>query len=222
MAFGEERTQSGSRAFVRAVFALIEGGVFGLKQVAITLSEHGQGQFSEAEMAMLKDELYDLDKKGRATVQPKFVPLPKNIRFAFEACGRAYNTSYVLPVNDSGWHSFQEALKVRNRLTHPKSIDDLQLTEKELEQASEAAKWFLRQHAQLTATIERTVHGIANEMLTRLLAYPFLNPLISAHEINYSEPYKQLLIYALNQAANLGRYIRAVSSTLAQMLLFRD
>jgi hypothetical protein len=53
---GETKTDSASRSLVRAVFALIEGNIFNLKQMALNLSTHGRGNFSKAELAMLVDE----------------------------------------------------------------------------------------------------------------------------------------------------------------------
>jgi hypothetical protein len=55
LASGKDKTNSGSRSFVRAVFALIEGSVFNLKQIALALSKHGKGSFSQAELVMLEE-----------------------------------------------------------------------------------------------------------------------------------------------------------------------
>jgi hypothetical protein len=41
LALGKNKTDAGERAFVRAVFALIEGGVFGIKQVALFSAKRG-------------------------------------------------------------------------------------------------------------------------------------------------------------------------------------
>lgn len=153
LAMGEGKTDSGSRSFVRAVFALIEGGVFNLKQIALKLSEHGKGNFSKAELLMLEEITYDLDERGKAQAQTKFIRLPRNIKFAFEAAARAFGTSYVLNVGDSGWSSFQEALKIRNRITHPKSIEDLQLSGQDVDEVEAAARWFLRNQTSVIQTL---------------------------------------------------------------------
>src|SRR6476619_7229545 len=69
------KTESGERSFVRAVFAMIEGSVFNLKQIALALSKHGKGNFSQAELVMFEEVSYDLDDKGITKSQVKFIPL---------------------------------------------------------------------------------------------------------------------------------------------------
>ena len=90
LASGENKTESGERSFVRAAFAMIEGSVFNLKQMALALSKHGKGGFSQAELVMLEEVSYDLDDKGTTKSQIKFIPLSRNIRFAFSSAARAF------------------------------------------------------------------------------------------------------------------------------------
>src|SRR5690349_21659229 len=61
LATAEDKTESAERSFVRAAFAMIEGTVFNLKQIALALSKHAKGGFSQAELAMLQEVSYDLD-----------------------------------------------------------------------------------------------------------------------------------------------------------------
>jgi hypothetical protein len=144
---GDNKSDCGNRTFVRAVFALIEGGIYGLKQVALQLSKHERGNFTPAEVALLEDKSYDLDDKGRAQERTKFVPISSNIKFAFAALARAYPVNYTLKTDGKGWDAFQAALKTRNRITHPKTVDDLKLTDDEVQQSADAATWFLKNHA---------------------------------------------------------------------------
>jgi len=153
---GEHKTDSASRSFVRCVFALIEGTVFNLKQTALTLHRHGKGKFSQAELAMLEDISYELNDKGEAKEQVKFLPLTKNIRFAFSAATRAFQVEFELLVDDAGWSTFRDALVIRNRITHPKCIDDLRLSDDEIQIVTDAGTWFLHnQHTLMRKLVDR-------------------------------------------------------------------
>ena len=153
---GEHKTDSASRSFVRCVFALIEGSVFNLKQTALTLHRHGKGKFSQAELAMLEDVSYELSDKGEAKEQIKFIPLTKNIRFAFSAATRAFQVKFELVVDDEGWSTFKDALGIRNRITHPKSIEDLKLSDEEVQTVTDAGSWFLHnQHTLMRKLVDR-------------------------------------------------------------------
>src|SRR5437773_6650809 len=102
LAFGNCKTESGGRAFVRAVFALIEGGVFGLKQIALH-SPMGKDKFSQSEITLLQEKTFELDDNGSARELTKFIPLIKNIKFAFAASARTHGVNYKLDTNTIGW-----------------------------------------------------------------------------------------------------------------------
>jgi len=166
LASGENKTDSGERSFVRAAFALIEGSVFNLKQIALALSKHGNGGFSRAELVMLEEVSYDLDDKGTTKSQVKFIPLPKNIKFAFSAAARAFRVAYELKVDDGGWNAFKDALVIRNRITHPKSIDDLKLSEKEVQTVADATEWYLRVQRQLIQKMMARMQTLKDKLET--------------------------------------------------------
>jgi hypothetical protein len=149
LALEENKTDCNKRAFTRAGFAMIEGNVFNLKQIALKLSEHGKGNFSTAELAMLEEHNFSLKDNGKAEVQIKFIALAPNLRFAFSACARAFGVQHELKVDDEGWQSFQEALRIRNRITHPKSVEDLHLSEKDVDHVEASVRWFLRNKGNL-------------------------------------------------------------------------
>lgn len=142
MPIGEESHDIAFRAILRTAFAYMEAMIFCLKSIALKLSVFGLGQFSPAEIAMLGEYSYELDDKGRAKTQVKFIPLLKNIRFAFEAGRRALHLRFTLNVGDARWDSFQKALEIRNRITHPKIPDDLHLSEEDLAHIKSAFNWF--------------------------------------------------------------------------------
>jgi hypothetical protein len=143
------------RAYIRAVFASIEGHTFALKQLALRQSEHDRGDFSDAELAMLREEAFDLNEVGQAYSQPKFLQLPKNVRFSFEVCSRPFGFRYQIDVSSQGWNTFRQAIKVRNRLTHPKSIEDLHISDSDILCVAETAHWYLNHQKELIKGIDK-------------------------------------------------------------------
>jgi len=158
------KTESAERSFVRAVFAMIEGSVFNLKQIALALSKHGKGNFSQAELVMLDEVSYDLDDKGITKSQVKFIPLPKNMRFAFSSAARAFGVAYELKVDDAGWNMFKDALLIRNRITHPKSSDDLKVLDKEVQIVTDAAEWFLKAQRELVEKLMARMQRLKEQL----------------------------------------------------------
>jgi len=155
---GEENNDTAVRTYLRGLFAWVEATIFGLKGIALKMSEH-KTLFSPAELAMLQEQTYDLDEKGNIKLQPKLIPLTKNLRFAFSTCSRAFSIANTLNVGDARWDSFQKAIEMRNRITHPRTPEDLHLSDEDFEQIKFALFWFSENYRTLitefTARLEK-------------------------------------------------------------------
>jgi hypothetical protein len=160
---GQEDNEMAVRAVLRTLFAWVEATVFALKRIALKTTEHKE-LFSPAELAMLHEHSYDLDEKGKAKIQTKFIPLPKNLRFAFESCSRAFGIRNTLDVGNTGWDSFQKAIEMRNRITHPRTPEDLHISDEDFAQIELAISWF-----------SHNVRELINQLVARLerLKKPF-------------------------------------------------
>ena len=130
-------------AYVRAVFALLEGMTYAMKQVALDYRWHLRNPFSDTEVAILQEKNYSLNDTGQVSVRTANLPFLPNLRFAFYAFCKSHNASYSLPVTGKGWHALQHALRVRHRLMHPKSADDLLVKNAEMEDVDTAFRWFV-------------------------------------------------------------------------------
>jgi hypothetical protein len=154
----EENNDTVVRTYLRGLFAWVEATIFGLKRIALKMSGHKK-LFSPAELAMLQEQTYDLDEKGNIKLQPKLIPLTKNLRFAFATCSRAFGIANTLNVGDARWDSFQKAIEMRNRITHPRTPKDLHLSEQDFEQIKLALFWFSENYRTLitefTARLEK-------------------------------------------------------------------
>ncbi len=142
-------TQLNRRAFVRSLFALIEGGTFLLKQYALEINKmgitkKGVGHFSQAELALLQEEQYDLTDKGEVRTQQKFLRPTENVRFTFSALAKAQKLSHKPDVSGEGWQSFKKAINIRNRITHPRRESDLEITDGELKIIRKAFAWYVK------------------------------------------------------------------------------
>jgi len=149
----ETDSQFWRRTYVRTLFALIEGVTYRFKRAALACFEDRMNrspnskvrypiQLSDADNAMLREQIFDLDDKGQSYSQTKFIPLSKNLRFAFASLARAYEVNFAFDLNSAEWSSFQQALAIRNRLAHPKASTDLFVSDEELLNAKNTFNWF--------------------------------------------------------------------------------
>jgi len=134
---------SARRSAIRAMFAAIEGGIAHIKQMLLLDAEIAPGSCSPAEMALLREENYSVDERGNSRTRPQFISLPQNIRLTVRLFRKLHGDALDPEFGHPGWQSLGEALKVRHRLTHPRSKEDLAVTTDELQSAFVGFMWFL-------------------------------------------------------------------------------
>jgi hypothetical protein len=153
------------RTAVRAIFALIEGVVYRMKQLAYEVHAYEGTLLPSADVAsLLLEESYELNDKGVAITRPNYPQIEKNIKFAFASVARAYNITYQLNFGDVRWDAFKKTLKVRNRLTHPKNTQDLIVSDEEAAIMMVAYIWFLSSMKALVDEIGASLTFRAQEL----------------------------------------------------------
>jgi hypothetical protein len=132
------------RTFVRALFAAIEGVNHRLKHLALNVDDIAPFDFTLAERAMLLEESYDIDDSGKAVVTKSKLRTANNLLFSLKIFARAFRVTYEIDKSSGEWNSFRDALKIRDRITHPKSFDDLIISDEEAETIRKTANWYIK------------------------------------------------------------------------------
>ena len=153
------------RIFYFFTFASIEGLTFQMKQVALKAATCFGVVFTPAEISFIKEEAYSLDDNGKIIASTPFIKIKNNLRFAFRIFAKAYKKSYELKVDGKGWESFQKAIKIRNRLVHPKSLDDLIIGSKECEILFEVNNWYSDAFADLASIVEEATTELEKTLI---------------------------------------------------------
>lgn len=139
----ETDSQFSRRAYIRSIFAYIEGSVWILKQTCLKAKPFsGVRRMSPIEYALLVEETYDLKSNGEPKAQSKFLRLPDNIKFTFKVVNKLFQSNIDLGVGKDEWSKFQCALKIRHRITHPKNTKTFEISDKEIELCKEVCSWF--------------------------------------------------------------------------------
>src|SRR5262249_32315497 len=128
---------------IRSLFALIEGCTFRLKQMTISLGKGLSVEFSSGELVYLTEQQSHLDDNLRMTERRVYIPLQKNVRFAFYMLAKTCGVPFSLNTSGSGWHAFRTSIKIRDRLMHPKHERDTIIMEDEMIAVSKTSKWFI-------------------------------------------------------------------------------
>ena len=129
------------RAYVRAALAGIEALTYILKQDALRRGTARPGIYSAAELAVLREEAYSLNSKGKAYATAKFVPVPDNFRFAVDMLMHGILPGFKLHVGVAEWECLRRAVAVRNRIVHPKATTDFAVADSDLSDVHTAFLW---------------------------------------------------------------------------------
>jgi hypothetical protein len=134
-------SQTHKRAYVRSVFAFIEGVLHRTKietlHIGILL-----GSISSYELVVLEGARLEVDDKGRVTYKPLYPAFLNNVQFTFRTFSKSIGSSFELNTTGQGWKNLRRAVKVRDRLMHPREATDLQVSDAEIEATKKAFEWF--------------------------------------------------------------------------------
>lgn len=119
------------RSAVRAAFAAIEGLVSATKGLVLEPLHAVRPHYSDAEIALLREQTYSLTSKGDAVAQPRFLRLEENLRFVWKMFVKEWGIDLDVDFQGDGWVAFCSSVKVRNRITHPRTPSELEVTDAE-------------------------------------------------------------------------------------------
>jgi hypothetical protein len=132
------------RAWARAIFALIEADIHIVKSRCLHLCESGKAELPAAEIAMLREEHYQVEGDGRVRTTAARIRAESNMRFAFRVASEvAQVKKWSADFGARGWAAYKRALKIRDRLMHPKRPGDLKLSKEEIGSVMSAYEWFV-------------------------------------------------------------------------------
>jgi hypothetical protein len=150
-----DRSPFALRTYVRSFFAYVEAWAYLTKQLVLEEPVLHVVSPNQAEVALLREEAYDVSDSGEAVTRiDRFIPLDRNIRFVFAVAAHCFGSTYKLDVSGRGWQAFREAIRIRNRLMHPKLPTDLALSDSEFQAVKDAQLWFWRVAVELQESAE--------------------------------------------------------------------
>ena len=96
------------------------------------------------EICALADQSFEVNDRGEIDLKPLKTNLIRQLLFAIRMFSKCKGNEVFNPKEVQGWGDLQAAVKVRDRVTHPKRSEDLEVTEAEMNSAVEAYRWLVR------------------------------------------------------------------------------
>jgi hypothetical protein len=141
---GDER-DFWARTHTRAVFAAIEGACecFG-RQAFVAEANKIHQEVSLGKLSVLAGETYFVTDQGEIRAQNLRMPFLAGLLLSLNSYAEAQGASHRTIKGDQ-WHRVRAAVEVRDRITHPKNLKSLGITEGEVEDIDFTLKWFLNE-----------------------------------------------------------------------------
>lgn len=131
-------------SFLDSAWAIVEGSLTTMGSYMMDGESIGGWLLTEEERACFASEL-------PGSCQPKKGGRPKlteRVKITFKAGARIFGTPTLVDFSGSGYQSFCRAIKVRDRLVHPKQSTDMELGDHDLDDIAAARDWFVDASAQ--------------------------------------------------------------------------
>lgn len=90
----------------------------------------------------MAQQSYTVDKQGNVEPVPRFLPLTTAIRLVVQIV-RRYRPTYNVDFGHPGWANLNHAIEVRNRLVHPKTLEDLTVSDTDIQKTMSGFCWIL-------------------------------------------------------------------------------
>jgi hypothetical protein len=132
------------RTFIRASWAMIEGVVFCLKRLTLRACELGNVDLLPDEHFFLSELRFVVDPAGAAKKITRREDTLSNIKRSLEIAGLRFDLAWKPNFGNKGWRDLAHSLKLRHRLTHPKSTAGCEVSDDELTVHMAAFEWFIQ------------------------------------------------------------------------------
>jgi len=160
----QEASAANRRAFIRAVFAFVEGCTYRFKLLALSYATHRSNSLSIGEISVLSGQTFRVDDSGRIRVRRLQISPSANLQMTTRLAARCFNVDTPKPTDSKrGWNRFNKAVQLRNRITHPNAAAELAVSDAELQLVNHAFIWSVSILALLlTAVLEKLVGEVAS------------------------------------------------------------
>jgi hypothetical protein len=134
-------TLADRRNLLRTMVSAAEGATWVYRTHIFSTAKEMDATNPLMEMAFAEAS-FSVSEKGEIIPQARFVSLTAAIRMATRVA-QSLHPDVDVDFGCSGWNHLRGAIVARNRITHPKNMDDLSLSKQDIQNAKEGFFWLL-------------------------------------------------------------------------------
>lgn len=134
-------SQCWRRALCRSLFSMMEGLNSWLKRYAAEI--YWPGIVDNEMKQRLLDRRTIVDRDGRAKEVSVFKPFAENFFYAFDTFAWTAGSDFCPDRNSREWTLLTQCIRARNRIVHPRTSEDLMISDEEARALRVLAEWYI-------------------------------------------------------------------------------
>lgn len=134
-------TQATRRDLIRTMFAAIESASWEYREHVRSVATDLESLPPLVELA-LSEKTYRVAENGEIDEQVRYISIPAMIRLTTRLAENIC-PGFEFDFKNVGWMNFKTSIKIRNRITHPKTRGDLEIADDEITVCQSAFFWII-------------------------------------------------------------------------------
>lgn len=148
------------RNYCRTIFTLLEAMTYQKKQVALEASKCFGVELLPTETNFIHEKQFYLADDGSEKERTQNIQIKSNLKLSFHIYAKAHNGQFKLQTGDKGWESLDKAIKIRNRLTHPKGLMDIEASPQDCTIFTDTLVWYSKNYGRLVPITQAAVANV--------------------------------------------------------------
>jgi len=128
--------QTCRRSLIRCVCAIVEGTLSLMKAATSPAADFFCVNLSTKEIELAKGQSVNTGKPI------PFLPFQENVKETLKIFMKAHGVQMAINYNDSGFEDLRGMFKLRNKLMHPKTLDDIHVSDEAFKTSIRGSNWF--------------------------------------------------------------------------------
>jgi len=133
-----------NRVYVRSLFSMIEGISYRMRQILLQRHHENKISLSIEQIIALSEISIEINDNGTLKEKQKNYRFENLFRLTYKTYCDSYNKSKILDIyiSEDRYDLFKKALTIRNRVTHPKNVEDVFISGSDIMLFESVFKWF--------------------------------------------------------------------------------
>lgn len=152
------------KIITRHIFAEIEAKIHSLGQLYLSFYKAGVADLELGEFYILSQKQFRLNPKGMVETSNLLLKSAEHFMLVTRLYSERYPESLSMKQDSQEWMKYKVAIKVRDRITHPKDSSDLDISAEEYATVVDVSNWVDSWFASLGAAIDHMGAKVASKI----------------------------------------------------------